>query len=75
MPLVEKNVKQMPVPYMHQDGMFLKRHFTAFDGKKKVTQELLPYTGENESAPSCLHGKVTDRGYLKNVNKLCFYQL
>ena len=39
--------------------------------EKKVTQELLPYTGENESAPSGLHGKVTDRGYLKNVNKLC----
>ena len=25
----------MPVPYTHQDGTFLKRHFTAFDGKKK----------------------------------------
>ena len=55
----------MPVPYTHQDGTFLKRHFTAFDGKKKkVTQEPLPYTGENVSSLSCLHGKVTDRGYL-----------
>ena len=66
-PLVEKNVKQMPVPYMHQDGTFFSLPLM----KKKVTQELLPYTGENESAPSCLHGKVSDRGYLKNVNKLC----
>ena len=53
----------MLVPYVHQDETFLKRHFTAFDGKK-VTQELLPYTGENLRAPTCLHGKVTDRGYL-----------
>ena len=31
---------------MHQDVTFFKRRFAAFDGKKKVMQELLPYTGE-----------------------------
>ena len=41
-----------------------KKTFHCLWWKKKVTQELLPYTGENVSAPSCLHGKVTDRGYL-----------
>ena len=32
--------------------------------EKKVTQEPLSYTGENINAQSCLHGKLTDRGYL-----------
>ena len=60
--LVEKKVKQRPVPYTHQDVTF-RRCFTAFDEKKGV-QEPMPFTGENVSALSCLHGKLTSHGYL-----------
>ena len=38
------------MPYTHENVTFLKRRFAAFDGKKKVTQEPLPYMGENISA-------------------------
>ena len=59
---VEKNVKQRPVPYTHQDVTF-RRHFFASDEKKRK-QEPLPFTVENVNALSCLHGKLTDCGYL-----------
>ena len=34
-PLVEKKCEAEAVPYTRQDVTFLKRHFTAFDGKKR----------------------------------------
>ena len=47
-PLAEKNVKQKPVPDMHQDVTFLKRHFTAFDGKKGAVGAAALYGGKRE---------------------------
>ena len=39
----------MPVPYVHQDGTFLKRHFTAFDGKKGDPGAAALYGGKLKS--------------------------
>ena len=39
-------MKQKPVPYAHQYVTLSRRSFAAFDGKKKVTQEPLPYVGK-----------------------------
>ena len=60
---VEKNVKQRPVPYTHQDVTF-RRHFFASDEKKKEAGATAFYGGKPVNALSCLHGKVTDCGYL-----------
>ena len=47
-PLAEKNVKQKPVPDTHQDVTFLKRHFTAFNGKKGTLGAAALYGGKRE---------------------------
>ena len=59
-----------------QDLAFFKRRFIDFDGKKKGEQEagaLHPFRcfaratasyGEKTQAHSCLHGKLTNHGYL-----------
>ena len=69
-PSAVKKVKQKLVSYTYQDVMFFRRRFAALM-EKKATQEPLPDMGENINAQSCLHGKLTDRGYMQNVNKLC----
>ena len=56
-------MKQKPVPYTHQDVTF-SEDVSLPSTEKMVMQESLPYAGENVRAPSCLHGKLADRGYL-----------
>ena len=42
----KKKVKQKTVPYTYQDVTFFRRRFAAFDRKRKVMQEPLPYMGK-----------------------------
>ena len=62
-PLPKKKVKQKLVPYSIKMWHFLEDASLLLT-EKKVTLEPLPYTGENISAPSCPHGKLTDHSYL-----------
>ena len=56
-------MKQKPVPYTHQDVTFLRRRFAAFD-RKKGDAGAAALNGRKRKRTSCLHGNLTDRGYL-----------
>ena len=66
---IKKNVKQERC----FQSVFFKKAFLCIRQKKKKQAGLepLPYARKNVHIRSCLHGNVTDRGYLENVNKLC----
>ena len=68
---IKKNVRNKKDAFQ---SVFLRKPFSAFDEKKTKKQaglEPLPYTRKNVHKPSCLHGNLTDCGYLENVNKVC----
>ena len=58
---VEKNVKQRPVPYTHQDVTF-RRHFFASDKKKKEAGATAFYGGKRKR--TVLPSWQTDRLWL-----------